>query len=424
MLHLVDTRAQLLRCACSWGASPQHCTGAPASMEHGLAPGPEPQHACGAPDARRTAAQPPSAGAAAAGPPAARCAAARAFAIPDRVRFLPALTAARAGAQLEYISMVGFVFVLIMVATVIIQACLNGLPGWYSGDFAPIGFSNIGAAAAAPAPAPVSDRASRALSMAHPLQPCKRLCMARDVLSCHVRWPGVARPLRLRRGRRRADSVGATVSIIGFAFYLQPIAMPMLREMPPGEVGYKILSLCMRITIMGAPRAPARPARRARARAARARARSAHRLGQRAGGVCASHTAVGAVRGLIQVLRTLQRAPAARARHGLHHLLPARLLRRGALGRGHAGRPAGKRVGAGAVPGHAQHAAGHLPGLTMPPICYPTAHVVKARAPGAPPPRAYSVKASLTSASAHLPRHCQDRFTDLLMLRPSRWHGP
>ncbi len=166
MLHLVDyTRTS--QCTCSWGASPQHCTGAPASMEHGLAPGPEPQHACGAPDARRAAAQPPSVGAAAAGPPAARCAAARAFAIPDRVGFLPALTAARAGAQLEYISMVGFVFVLIMVATVIIQACLNGLPGWYSGDFAPIGFSNIGAAAAAPAPAPVSDRASRALSMAH-----------------------------------------------------------------------------------------------------------------------------------------------------------------------------------------------------------------------------------------------------------------
>lgn len=47
--------------------------------------------------------------------------------------------------QLEYISMVGFVFVLVMVFTVIIQACLNGLPGWYSGEFAPVGFSNIGA---------------------------------------------------------------------------------------------------------------------------------------------------------------------------------------------------------------------------------------------------------------------------------------
>ena len=47
------------------------------------------------------------------------------------------------------------------------------------------------------------------------------------------------------------DSVGATVSVIGFAFYLQPIAMPMLREMPPGEAGYKILSFCMRTVIMG-----------------------------------------------------------------------------------------------------------------------------------------------------------------------------
>jgi hypothetical protein len=117
--------------------------------------------------AARGRAAPERAGAAAAGPPAARCAAARAFAIPDRVRFLPALTTARAGAQLEYISMVGFVFVLIMVATVIIQACLNGLPGWYSGDFAPVGFSNIGAADAAPVPAPVSERAPRALAMAH-----------------------------------------------------------------------------------------------------------------------------------------------------------------------------------------------------------------------------------------------------------------
>ncbi|KAK9821612.1 hypothetical protein WJX81_007885 [Elliptochloris bilobata] len=92
--------------------------------------------------------------------------------------------------QLEYISMVGFVFVLVMTATVIFQACFNGLPGWYSGEFRPIGFQDI-------------------------------------------------------------DSVGATVSVIGFAFYLQPIAMPMLREMPPGEVGYKILSFCMRTVIMG-----------------------------------------------------------------------------------------------------------------------------------------------------------------------------
>lgn len=41
--------------------------------------------------------------------------------------------------------MVGFVFVLIMTATVIFQSCANGLPGWYSGDFAPIGFQDIGA---------------------------------------------------------------------------------------------------------------------------------------------------------------------------------------------------------------------------------------------------------------------------------------
>ena len=40
--------------------------------------------------------------------------------------------------------MVGFVFVLIMTATVIFQSCAHGLPGWYSGEFAPIGFQDIG----------------------------------------------------------------------------------------------------------------------------------------------------------------------------------------------------------------------------------------------------------------------------------------
>ena len=94
--------------------------------------------------------------------------------------------------------------------------------------------------------------------------------------------------------RGRADSVGATVSIIGFAFYLQPIAMPMLREMPPGEVGYKILSLCMRITIMGAPRAPARPARCALSRPAH-KHDPEHRPRQRG-----LRLAVGAVQGCIQ----------------------------------------------------------------------------------------------------------------------------
>lgn len=49
----------------------------------------------------------------------------------------------------------------------------------------------------------------------------------------------------------RADSFAATVSTIAFAFYIQPIAMPMLREMPPGKAGYRVLSWSMRLVVGG-----------------------------------------------------------------------------------------------------------------------------------------------------------------------------
>ena len=49
-------------------------------------------------------------------------------------------------------------------------------------------------------------------------------------------------------------SFAATVSTIAFAFYIQPIAMPMLREMPPGKPGYDILAWSMRLVILGALR--------------------------------------------------------------------------------------------------------------------------------------------------------------------------
>ena len=49
-----------------------------------------------------------------------------------------------------------------------------------------------------------------------------------------------------------AVSFASTVSTIAFAFYIQPIAMPMLREMPPGKAGYRILAWSMRLVICGA----------------------------------------------------------------------------------------------------------------------------------------------------------------------------
>jgi hypothetical protein len=58
--------------------------------------------------------------------------------------------------------------------------------------------------------------------------------------------------LRYALARWHADSFASTVSTIAFAFYIQPIAMPMLREMPPGRRGYAILSWSMRLVIGGA----------------------------------------------------------------------------------------------------------------------------------------------------------------------------
>lgn len=90
--------------------------------------------------------------------------------------------------QLEYLSMAGFAFVIMLLITVIVEACKAGLPAIASGDFAVVGFSSI-------------------------------------------------------------YSFASTVSTIAFAFYIQPIAMPMLREMPPGKAGYRILSWSMRLVI-------------------------------------------------------------------------------------------------------------------------------------------------------------------------------
>ena len=43
-----------------------------------------------------------------------------------------------------------------------------------------------------------------------------------------------------------------SVETIAYAFYLQPIAMPMLAQMPPGCDGYTILTWSMYIVIGGA----------------------------------------------------------------------------------------------------------------------------------------------------------------------------
>lgn len=41
--------------------------------------------------------------------------------------------------------------------------------------------------------------------------------------------------------------------VLGFAFYLQPMMMPLLHDMPPGPAGLAITSTAVKIVILGTP---------------------------------------------------------------------------------------------------------------------------------------------------------------------------
>lgn len=47
------------------------------------------------------------------------------------------------------------------------------------------------------------------------------------------------------------SSVTGAVSTFGFVFYIQPIMMPLLSEVPASEQGVKILSWSTRIVVLG-----------------------------------------------------------------------------------------------------------------------------------------------------------------------------
>lgn len=46
--------------------------------------------------------------------------------------------------------------------------------------------------------------------------------------------------------------------VLGFAFYLQPMMMPLLHDMPPGPSGLAITSTAVKIVIIGTPINPCR----------------------------------------------------------------------------------------------------------------------------------------------------------------------
>ena len=51
--------------------------------------------------------------------------------------------------------------------------------------------------------------------------------------------------------------MSGAVATFGFTFYIQPMLMPMIAEMPRGQVGIKILSWSVRFVVLGeTPRSP------------------------------------------------------------------------------------------------------------------------------------------------------------------------
>ncbi|KAG6555451.1 hypothetical protein Mapa_002681 [Marchantia paleacea] len=91
--------------------------------------------------------------------------------------------------QLEYAGVVGTSIVIWLLISVVFKSSREDLPAIRSKEFATVGFKNIG-------------------------------------------------------------DVTQAVSIFGFAFYVQPIMMPLLAEVPDGIVGVKIISYSMRIVVL------------------------------------------------------------------------------------------------------------------------------------------------------------------------------
>ncbi|CAK9219067.1 unnamed protein product [Sphagnum troendelagicum] len=91
--------------------------------------------------------------------------------------------------QLEYAGMVGTAIVLWLMGAVVIDCSKHNFPALRSHDLATVGFSSIG-------------------------------------------------------------NVTQAISIFGFAFYIQPIMMPLLLEMPKGKVGVKLISWSTRIVVL------------------------------------------------------------------------------------------------------------------------------------------------------------------------------
>ncbi len=59
--------------------------------------------------------------------------------------------------------------------------------------------------------------------------------------------------LTLRTYLQSAAQLPEAFVVLGFAFYLQPMMMPLLHDMPPGPSGLAITSRAVKIVIIGEP---------------------------------------------------------------------------------------------------------------------------------------------------------------------------
>lgn len=57
--------------------------------------------------------------------------------------------------------------------------------------------------------------------------------------------------LKAPRDPNPAGAVCGAVSTFGFAFYIQPVLMPMIAEMPRGKYGVKMLGWSNRFVVLG-----------------------------------------------------------------------------------------------------------------------------------------------------------------------------
>jgi len=113
--------------------------------------------------------------------------------------------------------MAGTVIVIWLMGVTVVEGCINGLPAIANGEFAPGGFSSIG---------------KRTFSSRDSIQ----YCQIYDLLMFWVGFAGL---------------VSQAVSVFGFAFYIQPVIMPLLGEMPEGALGVKLTSYSTRVVVLG-----------------------------------------------------------------------------------------------------------------------------------------------------------------------------